>query len=332
MTGFHRRIKKAEIGRREFFRLLGGVALAAPRTAGAQQKATPVIGFLASNRMLGSGFQQGLSETGYVEGRNVVIEYRLEQGDYDRMPAAAADLLGRKIDLITAIGPAAAQAAKRATSTIPIVFISGDPIDEGLVAGLARPGGNLTGVSLTDVELMPKRLDLLSEMVPRARVFALLVNPNASNAEAIIRRTHDAALAKGAELQLLKAGTDGEIDAAFAALSQLHAGALVVADDLFFRSRSPYLAALASRHAVPAMYGWSDFAWAGGLISYSPSQTAALRQLGIYAGKILNGAQPADLPVVQPTKFELVVNLKTAQALGLTVPQTILALANEVIE
>jgi putative ABC transport system substrate-binding protein len=292
----------------------------------------PVIGLLASVRVLGSGLQPGLSETGYVEGQNVAIEYHLADGQYDRLPAMAADFVGRKVDVIAAIGPAAAHAAKSATSTIPIVFLSGDPVDEGLVASLARPGSNLTGVSIIDVELMPKRIELLSELVPQARAFALLVNPNAANAEATIRRTQDAARAKGVELHILKASTDGEIDAAFASLVERHAGALVVSGDTFFNNRGSYIATLAARHTVPAIYGWSGIAWAGGLISYGPSLTAAYRQLGIYAGKILKGAKPADLPVVQPDKFKLLINLKTAEALGLTVPQSILARADEVIE
>jgi len=244
----------------------------------------------------------------------------------------AADLVGRKVDVILAGGNAPAVAAKNATSTIPIVFISGDPIGQGLIAGLARPGGNLTGVSILTFGLMAKRLELLSELVPQARVIALLVNPNNPQTEGIIRDVHEAASAKGLELHILKAGSDSEIEAAFVSLVELQAGALVVGTDPFFNTRRERFAALAAQHAVPAIYPWSEFAVAGGLISYGASLTGALHLSGIYVGKILKGAKPADLPVQQPTKFELVVNLKTAKALGLTIPQTVLLRADEVIE
>jgi putative ABC transport system substrate-binding protein len=315
--------------------LLGGAMTAAPALRA--QKAMPVIGYLSFASPgpfapLVTALRQGLSETGYVEGQNVAIEYRWAEGHYDRLPALAADLVGRNVDVVAASGPPSALAAKGATSTIPIVFSSGDPVGEGLVANLARPIANLTGVSLFTAELMPKRLELLSELVPQARVIALLVNPNNPNTEPMIRDVQEAAGVKGVQLPILKAGTESAIDAAFASLVQLHVGGFVVGTDPFFNSRREQLVALAAHHAVPAIYEWREFAAAGGLISYGSSLTAAYRQVGIYAGKILKGAKPSDLPVQQPTKFELVVNLKTAKALGLPVPQSILARADEVIE
>jgi putative ABC transport system substrate-binding protein len=325
------------MNRRDLMLLLAW-AMTAARALHAQQKAMPVIGFLGStspgsNAANVAAFRQGLSETGYVEGQNVAIEYRWAEGSYDRLPALAADLVGRKVDVIAAFaGIPAALAAKSATSTIPIVFSVGDPVELGLVASLARPGGNLTGVSTMAPELTPKRLELLAELVPQAGVIALLVNPNNSNTERIIGDMQAAAHTKRVQLPVLKAGTESEIDAAFASLVELHAGALVVGGDPFFESRRELLVALAARHAVPAIYQWHEFAVAGGLISYGASLTALYRQIGIYAGKILNRAKPADLPVEQPTRFELVVNLNTAKALGLTIPPSILARADEVIE
>jgi putative ABC transport system substrate-binding protein len=322
--------------RRELMLLLAG-AMTAARGLRAQQKAMPVIGWLGSASAgwaapFVAAFRQGLSEAGYVEGQNVAIEYRWAENHYDRLPALAADLVGRKVDVIVAGTIPAALAAKSETSTIPVVFSVGEPVEPGLAASLARPGGNLTGVSTMAPELTPKRLELLSELVPQARMIALLVNPNNSNTERIIKDMQEAARAKGVQLDVLKAGTESELDAAFATLVQLHAGALVVGGDPFFNSRREQLVALASRHGVPAIYQWREFAEAGGLISYGSSLTASLRDVGIYAGKILKGAKPADLPVQQPTVFELVVNLKTAKELGLTVPPSILARADEVIE
>jgi putative tryptophan/tyrosine transport system substrate-binding protein len=327
--------------RREFSTLLGGAATAStvwPFAARAQQKATPVIGMLgistpslaASNV---AGLRQGLSETGYVEGQNLTIEYVWAEGRLDRLPALAADLVGRKVDVIVAGADPAAHAAKNATSTIPIVFIAGsDPVGQGLVASLARPGGNLTGVSFLTAELHPKRFELLSELVPQAKVIALLVDPNMSSTERVIRDVQEAARPNGVQLHILKASTESEIDAAFASLVQRQAGALVVSENPFFYYRREQIVALAARHTVPAIYEFRQFATAGGLISHGASITAIYRQVGIYTGRILKGAKPADLPVVQPTTFELVVNLQTAKALGLTIPPSILSRADEVIE
>jgi putative ABC transport system substrate-binding protein len=321
--------------RRELMLLLGG-AMTAARSLRAQQNTMPMVGVLGSGSPgplapFVAAFHQGLSETGYVEGQNLEIEYRWAENRYDRLPALAADLVGRKVDVILAIGGTPpALAAKAATSTIPIVFSSGDPIGFGLVASLARPGGNLTGVS--SLELTPKRVEMLSELVPRAKVVALLVKPSNAIAEPMIRNVQEAACAKGLQLQILKASTESEIDAAFTTLVELHAGALFLPSDAFFNSRLDQLVALAARHAVPAIYDWREYAAAGGLISYGMSRTGAFRLSGIYVGKILKGAKPADLPVQQPTTFELVINLKTAKALGLTIPQSILGRADEVIE
>jgi putative ABC transport system substrate-binding protein len=328
------------IRRRELVLLLSAT-ITAPLSLRAQQKAMPVIGYLSSfspppnlGDLVRGPLHQGLTETGYVEGQNILFEYRWAEGHYDRLPALAADLVSRKVDLIvTSPGTPPALAAKGATTTIPIVFTgAGDPVGLGLVASLARPGGNLTGFSNIFVELMPKQLELLTELVPQAKVIALLVNPNNPTAEPIILGVQEAARTKGLKLAVLKVGTEGEIDAAFASLVQLQAGALVVDPDPFLASRQGQIVALASRHAVPAIYPGRPFVAAGGLISYGIDQIALSRQAGIYAGRILKGAKPADLPVQQPTTFELVVNLETAKALGLTIPQSILARADEVIE
>ena len=280
-----------------------------------------------------TAFRQGLGEAGYAEGQSVAIEYRWAEFQYDRASALAADLVSRKVDVIvTSGGDPTAFAAKAATSTIPIVNVfGGDPVATGLVASLARPGGNLTGFSLFTADLMPKRLELLSELVPQARMFGLLVNEN-THPERIIRDVQEAARAKGVQLQILKAGAEGEFETAFASLVQSRAGALLVANDPFWFGRREQLVALAARYAVPAIYEWREFTVAGGLISYGTSRSGMYRQAGIYVGRILKGAKPSDLPVQQPTTFELVVNLKTAKALGLTVPPSILARADEVIE
>jgi putative ABC transport system substrate-binding protein len=318
--------------------LLGG-AMTATRALRAQQKAMPVIGFLhdgapGPNAPNVAAFHQGLSETGYVEGLNVAIEYRWAEGRYDRLPALAADLAARKVDVIVAITIPSALAAKNAAQATPIVFaIGADPVERGLVTSLARPGGNLTGFSGLAQELMPKRLELLSELVPQAKVIALLASPNyPGTTERMIQDVQEAARAKGVQLHILKAGTESELSAAFATLVQLQAGALLVSPDEFLGSRREQLLALAARHAVPAIYAWRETVAAGGLISYGTSLTGVFRQVGIYAGKILKGEKPADLPVQQPTTFELVISLKTAKALGLTIPPSILARADEVIE
>ena len=325
--------------RRDFIIFRAGAMAAWPLAARAQQKAMPVIGVLyagspsASSGPFMGAFRQGLSEAGYIEGQNVAIEYRWADGNYDRLPALAADLVSRKVDLIMANSPPSALAAKSATSTIPIVFRGGaDPVAAGLVASLARPGGNLTGVNFSPDELTAKRLELLSELVPRAGVIALLVNPNNATAERVIRDVQEAARTKGLQLHALKARSESEIDTAFASVVQLHAGALVVGADPFLSSRREQLVALASRRAVPSIYAWREFAASGGLISYGPSLTSAFHLLGTYAGKVLKGANPAEMPVQQATKFELVINIKTAKSLGLTVPPMLLAQVDDVIE
>jgi putative ABC transport system substrate-binding protein len=323
------------VNRREFITLFTGVAAVWSLGARAQQKTMPVIGYLhfASPALAPTPavFLQGLSETGYVDGQNVAIEFRWAEGRYDRLPALAADLVGRKVDVIAAFGPPAARAAKSATSTIPIVFsMGGDPVADGLVASLARPGGNATGITNLAVMLVPKRLDLLIELVPQTRVVALLVNPSTPYTGLMIRDVQEAARAKRVQLQILNAGTESQIDAAFS--DDLHADALIVGDDAFFTSRREQLVALASLHAVPAIYQFREYAAAGGLMSYGSSLAAATIQAGIYAGRILKGVRPNDLPVQQPSKFELVINLKTAKALGVVVPVSLVARADEVIE
>jgi putative tryptophan/tyrosine transport system substrate-binding protein len=323
--------------RRELLLLVGGV-MTTGRALRAQQKAMPVIGYLMGGSPgpaapLVAAFRQGLSETGYVEGQNVAIEFRAAEGHYDRSPALVADLVDRKVDVILAANDPAALAAKSATSTIPIVFASaGDPVQLGLVASFNRPGGNVTGVSGMLAELMPKRLELLSELVPQARVIALLVNPNNATSDAMVRDVGQAARAMAREVQILKARNESEIDAAFATLSQSHVGALLVDADPYYYSRREQLVTLAALHSVPAIYQWREFSASGGLISYGASVVGVFHQTGIYVGQILNGARPADLPVQQPTTFELVINLKTAKSLGLTIPPSILARADEVIE
>jgi len=278
-------------------------------------------------------FHKGLSETGFVVGKNVAIEYRWAEGHYDRLSALAAYLVGHKVDVIVTGGSPATLAAKGTTPAIPIVFLAvADPVGTGLVASLPRPGGNLTGISEMATDLMSKRSELLSELVPQAGMIALLVNPVVPIAERIITETQAAARAKGVKLQVAKASSESEIVAAFETVGERRADALIIGNDSFFFTQRGQLIPLASSHAIPAIYPWLDFAVAGGLISYAPSYTTIFRQAGMYAGKVLNGAKPTDLPVQQPTKFDLVINLKTAKALGLTIPQSLLARADEVIE
>ena len=281
-----------------------------------------------------AAFLEGLREAGWVEGQNVVIEYRWAENHNDQLPAFAADLVGRRVDVIVASGGlVAVLAAKSATSKTPIVFTGvSDPVGSGLVAGLAHPGGNITGFSPFALELLPKRLELIFELVPRAREIALLVNSKEPRAERVIKEIEEAARTKGLQIQPLIVGGEDEIAAAFMTLVQRHADALLVSPDPFFSLQREKIVALAARHAVPAAYPWREDAAVGGLISYGPSITAIRRQVGIYVGRILKGTKPADLPVQQPTTFELVVNVKTAKALGLTVPPAILARADEIIE
>jgi putative ABC transport system substrate-binding protein len=325
--------------RRAFITLLGATAATWPRAARAQQPAMPVIGLLnASSRdtfePFTSAFRQGLKETGYVEGENVAIEYRWAEGQYDRLPALAAELVRRQVSVIAALGTAApGLAAKAATSTIPIVFqVGGDPVTDGLVASMNRPGGNVTGVSRLNAELDPKRLEVLSEAVPAAAVIGLLINPRNPSTESKTKNVQAAARSLGRQVQVLDASTPREIDEAFETLTRLRAGALIVSSDTVFNSLNEQIAALTLRHAVPAIYSLREFAAAGGLLSYGASLADSFRQAGVYTGRILKGEKPGDLPVMQPTKFELVINLKTAKMLGLVLPPHLLAIADEVVE
>jgi putative tryptophan/tyrosine transport system substrate-binding protein len=324
------------MNRRAFISLLGGTA-AWPLAARAQQPALPVVGFLNSASAAGfaarvAAFRQGLSEAGYVEGRNVAIEYRWADGHYDRLPGLAADLVRRQVAVIFANG-AAAFTAKAATTSIPVVFvIAGNPIEFGLVASLNRPGSNVTGVTNLNVEVGPKRLELLHELHPSAAVVALLVNPGSPYGETLSGAVQAAAGTLGLNLHVLHAGNEREIDAAFAKLVELQVRALVIGTDAFFNSRIEQLAALAVRHAVPTIYQYREFAAAGGLMSYGGSFTDDWRLAGVYTGRILKGDKPATLPVQQSMKAELIINLKAAKALGLTFPLSLLGRADEVIE
>ena len=326
------------INRREFITLLGGAAVAWPLAARAQQPAMPVIGFLHSSspepyRL--RAFRQGLKDAGFIEGENVAIEYRWADSQIDRLPALAAELVQRRVAVIAASGGTPSiLAAKAATTTIPIVFaLAEDPVRLGLVASLARPSGNLTGINFFGTELAAKRLELLRELVPGAIRIAVLVDPtNATNTETTVRGVEAAARAKGLQIQVLNASNSREVDAAFATLASERPDALLVGSTAFLADRRVQLAQLAARHAVPAIYVDRQFAEVGGLMSYGASLGDAFRQVGVYSGRILKGAKPADLPVLQSTKFELVINAPTARMLGLTVPPTLLATADEVIE
>jgi putative ABC transport system substrate-binding protein len=323
--------------RREVLGVIGG-AVAWPSAARAQQRSLPVIGFLNPGslgllRPQIATFRDGLKESGYVEGQNVEVEYRFAEGQFDRMSELAAGLVRRQVDVIVVTSNPGALAAKQATATIPVIFaVGGDPVKLGLVASLNRPGGNMTGLYFFTTALQAKRLGLLNEMVPKATIMAVLVNPNYSGAENQLRDVQEATLRLGVQLVVLRANTDSDLGDAFATLIQQRAGALLVCTSPFFNSRREQLVALAARHAVPAMYEFREFAVDGGLMSYGTSLVDVYRQIGVYAGRVLKGAKPADLPVVQSTRFEFVINLSTAKALGLEVPAALSARADEVIE
>jgi putative ABC transport system substrate-binding protein len=326
------------VRRREFITLIGGAAAGWPLAASAQQPTMPVVGFLNGASAWEYApqtlaFRQGLSETGYVEGRNVLIEYRWAEGHYERLPTLATDLARRQLAVIATGSIPAALAAKAATTTIPIVFeVGGDPVALGLVASLNRPGGNLTGVANLNQELVPKRLEMLHEVLPEVGVMAALVNPTNAGAETQSRDLQTAARTLGLQIHVLHASADRDFDTVFATLVQLRAGALLIGPDPFFNSRSEQIATLALQHALPTIYQFREFTTAGGLMSYGGSNTDLYRQVGIYSARILKGEKPADLPVQQATKVELIINLKTAKVLGLTVPITLLGRADEVIE
>jgi ABC-type uncharacterized transport system substrate-binding protein len=326
------------MNRREFIALLSGAAASWPLAARAQQAAMPVVGYLSARSPedtthLVAAFRRGLLENGYVEGQNVAIEYRWALGQVDRLPGLAAELAGRPVAILVATGgPSAALAAKAATSTIPIVFAMGDPVKAGLAASYNRPGGNATGINLLTDTMEPKRLGLLHELVPQAAMIGFLLNPDYPSAEDQAKDMLEAARAIGLQIHVLRANTDREIEAAFETVAQHRIAALAVAASPFFDTRRNTLVALAARHAVPTMYHFREFAAAGGLMSYGIDPIDAYRQVGVYAGRVLRGAKPADLPVLQPTKFEFVINLKTAKALSLEIPARLLSFVDEVIE
>jgi putative tryptophan/tyrosine transport system substrate-binding protein len=323
--------------RREFVSILGSAAAMLPFAARAQQRATPVIGFLDGQTFdpyLMTAFRQALKDAGYIEGRNVEIYFRSADGQTDRLVTLAGDIVGRRVAVIvTTGGGAAALAAYAATTTIPIVFVTGvDPVTSGLVTSLNRPSGNATGVYIFQQVLEGKRLGLLRGLVPAAELIAVLLNPTNANFQTQLRGVQDAARALGQQVSILSANTEHEIDVAFATATEAHAGALLVSSDPFFNNERDQVVALAARHAIPAIYEGREFVMAGGLASYGTSLADAYRQAGIYAGRILRGEKPGDLPIVQPTQFEFVINLKTAKALGLNVPSGLSASADEIIE
>ena len=325
--------------RRAFITLLGGATAAWPLAGRAQQPALPVVGFIRdgsadASARFAAAFRKGLSEAGYVEGQNVTVEYHWLEGQHDRLLALVADLVRRQVAVIVTPGSVPSQAAKIATATIPIVFSVGDdPVQLGLVASLARPGGNATGINFFTQEVVAKRLRLLHDLVPKAVRIAVLINPgNPSVAEATLREVREAAPTMGLQVEILNASTIGEIDAAFATLARERPDALIVAADAFFLGRRMQFATLAARDRIPAAYGVHEFVAAGGLMSYGTNIADALRQVGVYTGSILKGAKPTDLPVLQSTKFEFVINLQTARALGIEVPSALLLIADEVIE
>jgi putative tryptophan/tyrosine transport system substrate-binding protein len=327
------------VKRREFITLLGGAAAAWPLAARAQQPTMPVVGFVSSRSLDGSArhaaaFTKGLSEPGYVEGQNVVVEYHWLSGQNDRLPALMADLVRRRVAVIATLGDPSTLAAKAATATIPIAFgFSGDPVGHGLVASLARPGGNATGINFFTSEVLAKRLGLLHELVPKAGRVVVLVNPtNAPSTESTLRDVPEAARAIGLQIQILNASTSREIEAAFATIAHNRADALFVGPDGFFNARRAQLATLAAHYRIPAAYPTREVVEIGGLMSYGTDLLDMYRQVGVYTGRILKGANPTNLPVAQSTKFEFVINLQTAKVLGLDVPPTLLARADEVIE
>jgi putative tryptophan/tyrosine transport system substrate-binding protein len=324
--------------RREFIAGLGSAA-AWPRAARAQQARMPVIGYLGAQsadddyKIRAVPFLQGLKETGYVEGQNVAVEYRYAQNQYDRLPALAADLVRGRVSVIVAVGTPAALAAKDATTTIPIVFgTGGDPVALGLVASLNRPGANLTGIAILTGEIAPKRLQLLRELTPNAAVFGVLADPAFPVTQSTIADLQAAARTLGRQLVVVNARAESDLETAFASFSQQRVGAVLVSDSNLYSRRMVQLATLAVRHALPAMFPYREYALAGGLMSYGSSLDYGYYQAGIYSGRILKGEKPADLPIMQPTKFDLTINLKTAKALGLTIPETLLATADEVIQ
>jgi putative ABC transport system substrate-binding protein len=339
VLGFGFQAGEAILKRRDFITLLGGAAATLPLAAHAQQAAVPVIGFLSgrppsASQYLAAAFRKGLSDTGYIEGQNIAVEYRSADGQYNRAGALAAELVARKVAVIATSDISSTFAAKAATTTIPIVFsIGADPVEAGFVASLNRPGGNVTGVANLNNQLAPKRLELMRELIPAAASIAVLFNPtNPGPNEAVLRDLQVAARTLGVQLHVLHASAERDFDTIFSSLVQLRAGGLVIGADAFFTVRSEQLAALSIHHAVPTIYQFREFVAAGGLMSYGGSVTESHRQVGIYTGRILKGEKPADLPVQQLAKVELIINLKTAKALGITVPQLLLGRADEVIE